>query len=232
MKYFVLISFLIGLVGLQSVYSQTLFDQYRMVNTDEDSARIDGLILELMKNPNERALFIIYTGKDKHRLGSVMPYVTGVKQYLSLREFSSDRISFAVAQGKEYFKREIWIIKDGDKLPEFETENFEFSRVEDGYLFAAKCYECDPAVSTLRTDGIDWELLAKLLKENPEYKVLIELAKKVKYYDAESKKMIRGKKFIKKFRKGFSKRNEIDIKRIEYKMLKSKYGEFNIFIEN
>ncbi len=224
--------FIFLLVLQVSVFSQTKFDEYSFINTDEESGRIDGFLVEMQNNPQAKGLFLVYLGEKKIRIGNILTYHEGVKKYISLRGFEIDRVSFFVSKGKETFSRELWIINKGDKLPKFEKSTFDLKELEKRILYATFCNECSPAVLTLRTDVIDWDLLAKLLKENPDYKILLQLGKSSHYYDVESDKEMNSKKYVKVLLNRFSEKYKINKNRIKYNISnKSEFGIVNIFIE-
>lgn len=231
-KSFVIVSLLVGLIGLQSVFAQTKFDEYNTLNTDDESTRIDNFIIGLINQPKAKGLFIVYVGDNKSRIGNIQKYIENVKWYLSLRNVDTERISFAVAEGKTSFHRELWLINKGDKLPQFNKENFELKGLQKRLLYATFCNECRPAVLALRNDIVDWDTLAKIIKENSEYEVFVKVGNISRYYDVESEKDINPEKYAKDLKKWFSRKYKIDESRFKYEFYESDLANIDIFIKN
>lgn len=211
--------FIFLLVLQVSVFSQTKIDEYRIFNSDNDTARIDNFILNLIRKPEAKGLFVIYSGENRARIGNILPYIKGVKTHFKYRNYNADQVSFVVATGKEVFTREMWLINKNDKIPKFKEIDYDFSDLSEKYLFSISCIGCEPAEPHLATGWIDRKLLSKILRENPEYKILLEIGKKSYSYNYEKEKLIAAKEFIENFRESFSKEYKIDKSRFNYKLV-------------
>jgi hypothetical protein len=226
MKKTVLIFILISILQI-SVFTQIKLEESSNFNSDQEASVIDGLFLtHLKKNSKAKVLFIIYTGKDRERIGNILPYIKGVKTHFSYRNYETDRVSFVVAKGENVFKREIWIINEGDNLPTFEEINYDFGNLQEKFLFASSCVECEPAVPHLSGEMIDWKLLAEILRKNPDHKVSLQIGKNSAHYDKD--KMVSAKEYAGNLQKWFSEKYEIDKNRFSYKVVKE--GSAKIYI--
>lgn len=171
---------LVGLFVLlisQVVFAQRIIDEYGIIDSDSESARIDNFLNELNDAPESRGLVVIYAGFNKERLGNIAAHIEGVKTYFSYRNFDDKRVSFLVAEGKEPLTKELWIIKKDEKNPTFKEIDLNLKRITQKYLYAKTCLDCEPVVDVLRTDSVKIEMLVNFLKTNKHYAILIVLSK-------------------------------------------------------
>ncbi|MGI8669043.1 MAG: hypothetical protein ACR2J3_04245 [Aridibacter sp.] len=73
-KSFIVISLLLCLIGLQSVFAQTKFDEYIIINPDDDTARIDNYMEFKREKPEcfHAGKRIIVSDKSLRKLFLVM----------------------------------------------------------------------------------------------------------------------------------------------------------------
>jgi hypothetical protein len=200
-------------------FAQTKFDEYDFISTDEETARLDNLAIHLINNPETKGVFIVYSGNCKSRIGSFMPYIVGVKRHFNFyKNLDLNRITFAIARGKNVFDREIWIVKDDEKLPDFERENFELNNIQSKLLYVSTCLDCEPAIASLSTDLLDWKLLGTTLKENPNYELLVFIEGNTAFDDKGN--TISPKKYYENFRNSLSEEFGLDKKRFKLNYIK------------
>lgn len=198
------------------LFSQNKVNEYRKVVTDLDSAYLDDFAVKLTQNNENKGLFVIYVNENRERLGNVFSYIEGLKShFFDFRKISPDRISFIIAQGKPSFTRELYVIRKDAEFPEIQEADLEFDNLDKKYLFASSCLDCDPAVPSLSTENFNWEKLAKVLKENPNYQLMININGKTAFISGESD-IVSSKKYVKNLRKYFLEKYEIKNNRIKH----------------
>lgn len=212
-----LFGILFVLIALQTiVFSQTKINEYREVSTDLEGAYLDDFAVKLMQNNDNKGLFVVYVDENRERLGNIFPYIEGVKShFFDFRKISSDRISFIIAQGKPNFTREFYIIPKGEKLPEIKEADLTFDNLNQKYLYATSCLDCEPAVPALFTGNIDWKKLAKVLKENPNYQLVININGNTAFISGESD-VVSSEKYVKNLKTSFWEKHGINKTRIKY----------------
>ena len=211
---------LILIITLQiSVFAQTKFDEYKNIGTDHETGRLDSFLIQLRNKPEAKGLLIVYSGENGDRLGNLIPYLEGIKQYLKLRDFDNERVSTVIAKGQEMYKRELWIIEKDEQMPGFQRETYDLSGLDKNYLYAVDCVVCEPSEPLLSTDRVDWSLLGKTLKENPGYKVFLSIGKNSVHYDYEKKKNVSAKEYAEDLRRRLSENYKIDKNRFSYEII-------------
>ena len=162
---------LILIVFPQIVFTQTKIDEYGKTDSDSESARLDNFLYFLKDKPESKGLIVIYSGKNKERLGNILTFQNGMKWWMSLRAGKKfdDRISFLVTEGKQTLDKELWIISRGENLPEIKPVDLSLSNLKAKYLYAFVCLDCEPAVAGLSADVADTELYKRALEENANY---------------------------------------------------------------
>ena len=93
-----------------------LINEGNYSNSETASSDIDMVRAVMRKNPNSRAVFVIYCGKIC-RYGEVEAHIKGIN--LALEGKGWKKSEFAVINGgyRESFWIEYWIIPEGDCLP-------------------------------------------------------------------------------------------------------------------
>ncbi len=197
----------------QFVSAQTKVDEYQKTDSDSESARLENFLFLLNQNPESKGLIVIYSGKNKERLGNILTFQAGMKRWLSVvaGEKFDDRISFLIAEGKQTLDKEFWIISKNEKLPEIKSVDFNLNNLKTKYLYAFVCLDCEPAVAGLSADVADTDLYKKTLEENADYIALII----IRPSRSEEKVYLKdAKKFASGYQKDLTKSRKINKKRI------------------
>jgi hypothetical protein len=130
--------------------------------------------LEKIEKENAKGLIIIYSGDSRQRMGNLLAYTSGAKRFLAeWMQLPSDRVSFVIADGKNLFNEEFWIIPQNAKPPEIKQANFDWTKLETKYLFSQSCVNCTPSYGLLTPTQPGYQEYANVLMENPDYKGLI-----------------------------------------------------------
>lgn len=221
--------FIFLLVLQVSVFSQTIFDEYRNISIDDERYRVINLVEYLLKNPETKALFLVHAKENETRFGNVVGYLQGVKKYISDRNFDLNRIDFEIVKGKERFTKEIWILEKGEKFPPFERLNYNFDNLTVNYLYASACLICEPPYEEFSPSQINFNHLSQIIKRNCNYKILLELGEKSAYSDFHEKNMFNPKEYANKIRNLLLKKYKIDKKNFAYEIVKNS-EEVNFYI--
>lgn len=225
----VTISFLISLIGLQSVFAQTKFDEYENIKIDDERYRVVTLLDYLAKNPETRALFAVHAKEDEAGFGNVLGYLEGVEKYISNKNFDLSRIDFAVAKGKETFTKEIWIIEKGENQPQLELLEYDFADLKENYLYGSVCFLCEPPYEEFTRTQIDFTHLSQILKQNSNYSILLKIGKD----STDSERTVSAKEYARKIKKLLATEYKINKKRFRYEIIKdSRKVEFYIIPTN
>jgi len=155
------------------VFGQTKTDEYALTDSDSESMRIHNFSDELNKQPESEGLIIIYAGDNLTRAGNLFSFANGVKSHIAL--LSKNKVSVVVAEGKKPFFKEMWLIREGEKKPEFKEFKFYFGALKSKLFYAFDCLSCDPAVPELYSGEVDLENYAEILRTNPGYRAVIEI---------------------------------------------------------
>ena len=234
-----LLTVFIGFLFLSSCFSQTLIDEYTNVSEHEDAYRLERFANELSLDGRKKGLLLLYIGNDSERIGNVKGYFASVKTYLKYFEkllpsstgFSVSQVKFVVVKGEPSFRRRLWIIGADQREPKYEEVDYNFKTIRKPVLFARTCLNCDGYPTDPKVGLVDWELLSRILKNNMDYLLRIELRGNFAFGD--DGKTISVKRWIKKLRRSMSEEG-IEKRRIILKRLKQGKGvlrtETNFYI--
>lgn len=171
----ILFFLIIFLVSVQSISAQTKVDEYELMDSDSESARIDNFLSHLQNQPDSKGLIIICSGEDNERLGNIWDHIEGIRSYLFFRSNGAftDRVSFRVDNRKQPLFKEFWIFPKHIPPPEARLKVPTLENLKNLNLFASRCEECDPVVPALSANSANFELYAALLEKYPDYKSLV-----------------------------------------------------------
>lgn len=215
MKYFLTISLLI-IASQTFAFSQTKFNEFLGITSDSERSVTLKLLNQLQKNPEQRALILIYGNENEARFGNVSAYIEQVKKYIDDKNFDLNRIEFAIAKGKKRFTREFWLIDKDGKFPDFEKFDYDFSSLKSDYLYAAICLACEPSYAEFTNENIDLSQLAKIIKAHSNYDLLVKIGKTSPTFDEKGQKKSEQKQYAKELNNLFSEKYGINNNRIKY----------------
>lgn len=147
------LSFLLILLISQVVFAQNPNEAYKVAEFETNGGggcdeyfRIVYLLEEMNKHKESKGVIVIYSGDSKKRFGSILAYVSGAKKYLpSWMEIPTDKISFVIAEGKNLFNEEFWIVPKNAKFPDIKPFDFDWSNLKAKYHFSYTCLDCEPS---------------------------------------------------------------------------------------
>lgn len=173
----ILITFLFFLI-LQVSFAQEKayqFDEYFGIGGNCDiQNRYEQFILKLSEDSNNKGVVVIYLGDTKKRFGNSLAFKSGVNNYLEwLHPSLLGKIDVLFLEGKELFRQEFWIIPKNAKSPYEKSFNFDWSKLEDKYLFSQACLDCEPSYPMLSFSQTAYKEFAEILKQNTNLKGLI-----------------------------------------------------------
>lgn len=137
-------SFLIGQETIAVKPKALLIDEFaKSLNSEERSARMDAILIELNNNPNSTAVFVFYCGKTCF-YGEFEAHVRGLtKTKLKPRNFDISRFVFVNGGYQKESLVRFWIVPFGAGIPMPES-TVKFEDVEFKGIFKPKMvlYEC------------------------------------------------------------------------------------------
>lgn len=141
----------------------------------EEYGRMANLFEGLRQNPGSRGLIVVYSGDNKKRFGNVEAYVEGVKLYFKQKRLPPEKITLVIAEGKNLFNEEFWIVPENAEFPDIKPFGFDWSRLDAKYLFSETCLRCEPSYPELTDFQSGIDVYAEILKTYPNYHGLIEV---------------------------------------------------------
>lgn len=142
----------------------------------DENFRITNLLDEIAKNEGSRGLVVVYAGPEPRRFGNLRAYVSGAEVYLAnFIKAPKGAITFVIAEGKNLFNEEFWLIPKGASLPPMTPIPSELRRLDSKYHFGYACLQCEPSYPWLTGFQPNFEEFAAILKAHPEYAGLVEV---------------------------------------------------------
>lgn len=170
----IVLTFLIGVIGLHSVFAQTKIDEYRRLDSDSEASRMDNFLVEFQNQLESKGLIILYVNSKQKGLGNLSSHIKGIKEYLRLRiNLNPQRYSIQIKEGNP--RKELWLYPKDVELPKSDSLKFDIDDVTKPFYYGQTCIECAPAVPLLSWNYIDFEQYAKFIKTNDNYKALITI---------------------------------------------------------
>ncbi len=132
MKKLLLLSLLVFAFSSQSTFAQNdeetedvktpspqayLFDEFpETIQSEDRSARIDGVINELQNNPQSKVAIVFYCGKEC-LYGEFEAHIRGIKMKLNNRGANSDKFVFIHGGYRKESLIRVWIVPKNADLP-------------------------------------------------------------------------------------------------------------------
>jgi hypothetical protein len=136
--------------------------------------RITDFLERINQTEGNKGLIVIYSGDSTKRFGNLLAYVSGAKQFLTERlGVPPEKFSFAIAEGKNLFNEEFWIIPENAGFPEIKPASLDWKKIETSYHFSETCLACEPSYYLLTSFQPGYEEFAAIIKDNSSYKGLI-----------------------------------------------------------
>ena len=202
------------------VFGQAKVDEFEFTDSDTESVRIWGFLVEVKERPQNKGLIVIYAGENRERLGSIVAVTDGIKSYIE-RYSLKDKVSVVITQGKKFLYQEMWMIPEGAEYPEIKAFNFDFSDLKTKYFYATHCLDCEPAVHELAYDAINLEHYANVLKKNKDYQGVIDIYLNNDGYAKQDTPLSSARKYAGDFRRILTKDFGLKNKRITIRIKKS-----------
>lgn len=139
----------------------------------EEYSRIADFGRKIIQQKGSRGLIVVYSGDNRQRFGNVLAYISGVKSYFAERRMPPEKISFLIAEGKNLFNEEFWIIPENAEFPDIKPFSFDWSKLQAKYHFSTACFRCEPSYPELIDSQPGLAEYAEILKKYPKYKGLI-----------------------------------------------------------
>ena len=112
-------------------------------NSEDRSAKIDYLIIQLQDNPNSKAAVVFYCGKECY-YGEFEAHIRGIKKMkLEVRKFDSSRFVFIYGGYRTESSIQLWIVPSDAGLPLPESDiKFEDVKFKGKFKYKMIAYDC------------------------------------------------------------------------------------------
>jgi hypothetical protein len=84
-----------------------------------------------------------------------------------------EKVSFIIAEGKNLFNEEFWIIPENAKFPAIKPFSFDWSKLDVKYHFSTACFRCEPTYPEFTDFQAGLDSYAEVLRANPQHQGLI-----------------------------------------------------------
>lgn len=214
------------IVLAQPVFAQNPKEAFKVAEFETPGAGCDEyfrtvyLLEEMEKYEGSRGLIVVYSGDNKKRFGSVLAYVSGAKKYLpTWMRIPTDKISFVIAEGKNLFNKEFWLVPKGAKFPDIKPFEFDWSKLKEKYYFSYTCLDCEPDYPFLSFSQPGLEEYTEVLKKNDNFQGVIEIY--MKNYGTQKERLKEAQKYAAEYRQMLTKDYRVDNEQITIRLKKS-----------
>lgn len=138
-------------------------------------SRLLDFMVEIMKRrEDDRGLIVVYRGNGTpERFGNLSGYVAGVRRFLDSHGVPASKIDVTLAEGKNFFDQEFWVIPKNVAPPRFTEAKHRWEDLKSKYHFSTSCPRCEPSYPELTDFQPNFEEFAELIRTNAGLKGLV-----------------------------------------------------------